>query len=100
MKFLEKMRSIKKAEIALAKKQLPLEKLRKKATESKQPFKKAPAKKGIALIAEFKKSSPSKGKINPNASISGFVRLYDKYADAVSMLTEQKFFSGKTDFTR
>ena len=101
MKFLEKMRMVKEAEISAAKKQLPLAKIKKNIKKASHSFAKALRRKnGIALIAEFKKSSPSAGSINSKAGLEKFAKLFGKYADAISILTEKKFFSGKTDFTR
>ncbi|MCR4369235.1 MAG: indole-3-glycerol phosphate synthase TrpC [archaeon] len=100
MKFLEKMRKIKQAEIAVQSKKRPVEFLKKKLKKANHAFKKALSRKGIAIIAEFKKSSPSRGKINAKASLKEFVSLYDEYADAISVLTEKKFFSGNPKFLR
>ncbi len=54
----------------------------------------------LKLIAEFKRASPSKGWINPEAKLTKYVKIYDTYADAVSILTEEKFFRGSVEFVR
>jgi len=52
-----------------------------------------PTKHGI--IAEFKRKSPSKGEIHPNASASKITREYELAgASAISVLTEQRYFNG------
>ncbi|MFH1391579.1 MAG: bifunctional indole-3-glycerol-phosphate synthase TrpC/phosphoribosylanthranilate isomerase TrpF [Candidatus Diapherotrites archaeon] len=101
MKFLEKVKKIKLREVEQRKKKVPLEKLKKSVKEGKRVFAKAlKGKKNVSLIAEFKKSSPSRGKINSNASLKEFISLYDEYCDCISILTEEKYFSGKLDFIK
>ncbi len=49
----------------------------------------------IKIIAEFKRSSPSKGNIRQDAEVEHFVRLYERAgAIAVSVLTEEEYFRG------
>ncbi|MFB6466912.1 indole-3-glycerol phosphate synthase TrpC [Cytobacillus sp. Hz8] len=49
----------------------------------------------VSIIAEFKRSSPSKGDINPNLDPKEQVKFYiESGADAVSILTDQPFFKG------
>lgn len=48
----------------------------------------------VHLIAEFKKKSPSKGNIRPDASIQAVISIYNDYASAVSVLTEPEYFGG------
>ena len=58
-------------------------------------FEKALAKPGIRFICEFKKASPSKGLIAPEFPYLEIARSYEKAgADAVSVLTEPKWFLG------
>ena len=50
------------------------------------------------IIAEFKRSSPSKGDINSNADPMDVVFSYEQYgASAVSVLTEPVYFKGNND---
>ncbi len=51
----------------------------------------------ISLIAEFKRSSPSRGDIDSEASLSTYARLYQQYADAISILTEPAHFGGRPE---
>lgn len=53
----------------------------------------------IKLIAELKKASPSKGLIREDFSLPDIVSAYDsKDVAAISVLTEQRYFSGKLDY--
>lgn len=62
-------------------------------------FKKALQKKGLAIIAEVKKASPSKGLIRPDFKPLEFAVSYEKNgADCISVLTEEKYFQGHPDF--
>lgn len=49
----------------------------------------------IAIVAEFKRSSPSKGIINIGVDPAAQAQLYEKYgASAISVLTDETFFKG------
>jgi len=49
------------------------------------------------LIAEVKKGSPSQGLIRGDFDVAQIVKLYDKYAAAMSILTDEKFFLGSLE---
>jgi indole-3-glycerol phosphate synthase len=65
-------------------------------------FKKAISKPGrMNLIAEIKKSSPSVGIIREPFDLNGLARTYSENgADALSVLTEDKYFSGKPTYIK
>jgi indole-3-glycerol phosphate synthase len=56
---------------------------------------------GIAVIAEFKRSSPSAGTLREDADVSAVVRAYERGgAAAVSVLTEGPSFAGSLEDLR
>ncbi len=66
-----------------------------------RPFSEALIAEGISLIAEMKRSSPSKGPIRPDAGVTDIVTAYQEGgASAVSVLTEPKWFGGSLDDLR
>lgn len=57
--------------------------------------------KKLALIAEVKKASPSKGLIRPDFNLENIIFEYIKIkADAISVLTDERFFDGHNDFLK
>ena len=91
----------KRKEVELAKKSMPLDNFRNKILKSSRDFKKAISKNKLNLIAEFKKKSPSKNisnlKLDKKNIKKSIIKVYTKYADAISVLTDGKFFSGSLD---
>ncbi len=78
--------------------------LRKKAAAAaaegtKETFKKSIARAGqINLIAEIKKASPSAGVIRKDFNVEAIAKIYaDHKAAAISVLTEDKYFLGKSE---
>jgi indole-3-glycerol phosphate synthase len=64
-------------------------------------FRQALLRDGINVIAEFKRRSPSKGPIRADADLSEIVKSYDAGgATAISVLTEEDYFSGTLDDLR
>ncbi|MDP2830957.1 MAG: indole-3-glycerol phosphate synthase TrpC [Candidatus Omnitrophota bacterium] len=88
----------KKERILLAKQQLSQEDLIAKLAglPATRPFKEAISKpKQICLIAEIKQASPSRGIIRQNFNLEEIARFYQEAGvQAVSVLTEEDFFSG------
>jgi indole-3-glycerol phosphate synthase len=63
-----------------------------------RPFSEALIAEGISLIAEMKRSSPSRGPIRPGASVTEVVQAYQEAgASAVSVLTEGAYFGGSLE---
>ena len=90
----------------LAQKQVYYEALKKNIKPTQQTryriFKKAISKPGrINLIAEIKKASPSAGLIRDRFDPVDLARIYSQSgADALSVLTEDKYFLGKPMYLR
>lgn len=88
----------------LAKKKLPPTEIKNQALYMKKgnfAFEKALRKPGISFICECKKASPSKGLIAPDFPYLQIAREYEKAgADAISVLTEPKWFLGSDAYLR
>lgn len=98
MNILDKIVLRKKEEVALAKSSKSINTLEASGYFSRTPyaFRESllhPERTGI--IAEFKRSSPSKGLINGKASVAAVTKGYAAAgASALSVLTDQDFFGG------
>jgi len=104
MDFLQKIVEYKKS--LLKEKEAFYDTLRGNAKHLNMPryaiFKKEIAKPGkVNLIAEIKKASPSKGLICKDFDVLDLTKTYAQNgADAISVITENKFFLGKPDYIR
>lgn len=98
MTILEKLAEHAKERVAAAKKLLSLEEIKERALSlpaGEQAFEKALAKPELSFICECKKASPSKGLIAPEFPYLTIAREYEQAgADAISVLTEPKWFLG------
>ncbi|MBR7020524.1 MAG: indole-3-glycerol phosphate synthase TrpC [Lachnospiraceae bacterium] len=66
-----------------------------------QRFEQALRRQGLSFICECKKASPSKGLIAPNFPYLHIAREYEAAgADAISVLTEPKWFLGSDEYLR
>ena len=79
-----------------------LEDIKEKALKcgNRASFKEALKKEGLSIIGELKKASPSKGVIVEDFRPMELLKEYEKIADAVSVLTEEKFFLGSPKYLR
>ncbi|WP_075433797.1 bifunctional indole-3-glycerol-phosphate synthase TrpC/phosphoribosylanthranilate isomerase TrpF [Buchnera aphidicola] len=84
--------------IQYQKKNIPLLSFEKKIEKSRISFKDHLKKNHPAFILECKQSSPSNGIINKKFNISKIINVYDKYADIISVITEEKFFHGNFEY--
>lgn len=57
-------------------------------------------KDGISIIGEFKKASPSLGKIESKINLTERIDEYNSSADAISCLTEEDHFWGNVDYLK
>lgn len=63
-------------------------------------FCQALAKPGISIIGEFKKASPSLGKIASKISLTERMEEYNCSVDAISCLTEEDHFHGNVEYLK
>ncbi len=94
----------KRLEIERAKEQQPIELLRGKVQNLPKcrNFYAAvtkPNRRGLNVIAEVKKASPSAGLIRADFDAVKIARIYETCgADAISVLTDEKYFQGKLEY--
>lgn len=103
MSVLSEIVDRKRRRLDLAKQAFPLETIRVRALQRRgsHAFRDALLRDGINVIAEFKRRSPSKGVIRENADLAETVRSYEAgRASALSVLTEEDYFSGSLDDLR
>ena len=102
--ILSKIIEEKKREIDIAQKEMPLGDLKKEAESLclRSSFKRNISRKGhINLIAEIKKSSPSKGVIRHDFKPLKIALTYQAAgASALSVLTDERFFDGKLSYLK
>ncbi len=68
--------------------------------ERKNCFYEALAKDGLSIIGEFKKASPSLGKIDEKIDLTDRIDEYNASVDAISCLTEEDHFLGNADYLK
>ena len=98
---LESIISYKRKEIERDKTAMPLETLKSRITDlpPTRDFKEAISQEGLNLIAEIKRASPSKGVIRKKFNPVEIAKTYQESgANAISVLTTEKFFYGSLDF--
>ena len=104
MNILEQLAAHAKERVALAEQACPLEIIRQKASRMEKgdgSFEKALKRPGLSFICECKKASPSRGVIAENFPYLQIAREYEEAgADAVSVLTEPKWFLGCDRYLR
>ena len=57
-------------------------------------------KPGISIIGEFKKASPSLGKISSKIDLTDRIDEYNASVDCISCLTEEDYFLGNVDYLK
>jgi len=101
MSILDEIVAYKRTEIAAAKERVALEQVQAACAGLPRcrNFIKAVTKahpRGINVIAEVKKASPSAGLIRPDFDPVDIAQTYERCgADAISVLTDEKYFQGK-----
>ena len=99
--ILQKIVENKREEVARQKGILPLGELRQMLADRppSRDFEGAIRNRDCAVIAEVKRSSPSKGLIREDFNPIGIAGIYeDNGASAISILTERKFFEGNAAY--
>lgn len=102
MNFLDEIVEHKRRQIQRAKSAVPLSEMRDRAFARRagaEPFALRAAiqahKNQFAIIAEFKRASPSKGNIQLQADPAGMAGIFEQNgATAISVLTEEDYFRG------
>ena len=84
----------KQREVEESKKKFPLSRFKDELKKSTRNFKAALQKNRLCLIAEVKRRSPSENIIEKDFDIKNIIQAYNKNADAISVLTDKKYFSG------
>ncbi|MBI4612912.1 MAG: indole-3-glycerol phosphate synthase TrpC [Planctomycetes bacterium] len=98
MDFLERILEAKRREVEERRTAVPEGEMRRRAADAPPPrdFRAAlRAPNGIALVAEVKRASPSKGVLAADLDAAATARVYERAgASAVSVLTDGPFFKG------
>ena len=97
---LAKIVAHKRDEVAGLKQQQPLSDFINDVKPTTRDFLAALKQPGPRFILECKKASPSKGLIRADFNLAELAQVYGKYADCISVLTDEKFFQGKYDYLR
>lgn len=106
MDFLSEILAVKRQRLAAAKTRVTLEQIRDRgrtlaSTNSLNFADALSSYTGINVIAEFKRRSPSKGRINSHAKPGATALLYETAgAAALSVLTEEDYFDGSLEDLR
>ena len=85
------------SEVEINKNNRPLAEFKNQLKKSQKDFKKAISKNKLNLIAEIKRKSPSHKKAFNDFDLRKIAGIYGKHADAISVLTDEKFFSGSLE---
>jgi len=102
--ILDKIIADKRAEVSYRKSKTSIEELQDRvhALPKCRNFYKAvtkPNSRGINVIAEIKKASPSAGVIRADFDPVAIARVFEKCgADAISVLTDEKYFQGQLEY--
>lgn len=106
MSILDKIIADKRAEVELRKSNVSIEQFEERIgslTKCRNFYKSVTKKnnRGLNVIAEVKKASPSAGVICKDFDPVAIARVYQKCgADAISVLTDEKYFQGRLEYIK
>ncbi|MFH1195894.1 MAG: indole-3-glycerol phosphate synthase TrpC [bacterium] len=102
MTILEQIVEVKKEEVKILKRDFSVSRFSDCEFFARRPISlmnKFETEKGLSIIAEIKKASPSKGIIKENFNHIEIANVYfENNVEAVSVLTDEKFFRGNTKY--
>jgi len=102
--ILEKIVIDKRITVEALKKSLPLESFKDSLVPTTkdmyQALTRTEDKPYAGFILECKKASPSKGLIRADFNVKEICTIYDKYAAAISVLTDEKYFQGTYEYLK
>lgn len=103
--ILDQLADYARVRVRQAEERISLDEIRKEAEkmnpDTGYPFEKALRKEKISFICECKKASPSKGLIDEKFPYLEIAKEYEEAgADAISVLTEPKWFQGKNEYLK
>lgn len=99
--ILDEIVADKKKRLIEDKKRISEEQMREMASTCEREsisFYQALAKDGLSIIGEFKKASPSHGKMDNKIELTDRIDQYNVSVDAISCLTEEDHFQGSVDY--
>lgn len=85
----------KRQEVAARRERVPLAELQAGLTPSDRSLADALAQPRTGFVLECKRASPSRGTLRQDFDPAAIARTYAPYADALSVLTDQRFFGGQ-----
>ncbi|MDP5253547.1 MULTISPECIES: bifunctional indole-3-glycerol-phosphate synthase TrpC/phosphoribosylanthranilate isomerase TrpF [unclassified Vibrio] len=88
----------KKQWVAARKVSQPLSEFQSQVQPSDRDFYQALTHSNSVFILECKKASPSKGLIRENFDLDAIAKVYHHHANAISVLTDEKYFQGQFDY--
>jgi indole-3-glycerol phosphate synthase/phosphoribosylanthranilate isomerase len=94
---LDRILENKRAELATKKAARPLAELSRGLTRSARSLEAALARPHCGYIMECKRASPSRGQIRTDYDPAAIARAYAPFADAISVLIDERFFQGSLD---
>lgn len=101
--ILDQIVADKKKRLPEHKKRIPESEMRRLAEEyqkTSHSFAAALGREGISIIGEFKKASPSLGKIKSEIDLLDRIDEYNESVDAISCLTEEDHFDGSVEYLK